>query len=133
MGDALMHESLAESLRSVAPAKYVKIDKHRKDATFFPSRQAIGQIFLPGAAFFLLGKAILPLLCLPLPWKQQYLSMRKELGKWLMDISKYIVTAVVLSSIFGDLNEKWMIYVGGVVATLLTLIFGLLLQREKKN
>ena len=39
--------------------------------------------------------------------------MKKELGKWLMDIAKYITTAVVLTSIFGDVQEKWIIYIGG--------------------
>lgn len=32
--------------------------------------------------------------------------MRKELGKWLMDIAKYITTAVILTSIFGDIQER---------------------------
>ena len=35
--------------------------------------------------------------------------MRKELGKWLMDIAKYITTAVVLTSIFGAVEQKWII------------------------
>lgn len=37
--------------------------------------------------------------------------MKKELGKWLMDIAKYITTAVMLSSIFGEVHEKWIIYI----------------------
>ena len=32
--------------------------------------------------------------------------MRKEFGKWLMDIAKYITTAVILTSIFGDVDEN---------------------------
>ena len=43
-------------------------------------------------------------------------SMRKELGKWLMDIAKYITKAVVLTSIFGDLQEELIIYMGGSFA-----------------
>lgn len=60
-------------------------------------------------------------------------SMKKEFGKWLMDIAKYITTAVVLSSIFGDLEEKWIIYVGGSLAILVTLSAGLWLVRDKKK
>jgi hypothetical protein len=59
--------------------------------------------------------------------------MKKELGKWLMDIAKYITTAVVLSSIFGDVQEKWIIYVGGSLAIIVTLLAGLWLVREEKK
>ena len=59
--------------------------------------------------------------------------MRKELGKWLMDIAKYITTAVVLSSIFGDVQEKWVIYTGGSLAIVVTLLAGLWLVREEKK
>jgi len=59
--------------------------------------------------------------------------MRKELGKWLMDIAKYITTAVVLSSIFGNVQEKWIIYLGGSLAIIVTLLAGLWLVRDKKK
>ena len=59
--------------------------------------------------------------------------MRKEFGKWLMDIAKYITTAVILTSIFGDIAQKWIIYVGGIVSILLTLGIGLWLVRDKKE
>lgn len=51
--------------------------------------------------------------------------MKKELGKWFMDIAKYITTAVVLSSIFGVIEQPWIIIVLGIVAILLTLLIGL--------
>ena len=56
--------------------------------------------------------------------------MRKELGKWLMDIAKYIATAVILTSIFGDIEERWIIYVGGALAMIATLGWGLYLVKE---
>lgn len=59
--------------------------------------------------------------------------MRKELGKWLMDIAKYITTAVVLTSIFGDVQEQWVIYLGGSLAIIVTLLAGLWLVRDKKR
>ena len=59
--------------------------------------------------------------------------MKKELGKWPMDIAKYITTAVVLSSIFGDVQEKWVIYIGGSLAIVVTLLAGLWLVREEKK
>ena len=58
--------------------------------------------------------------------------MRKELGKWLMDIAKYITTAVILTSIFGDVEQKWIIYLGGILAVAFTLGRGLYLVKDKK-
>ncbi|MDY5979479.1 DUF6722 family protein [Phocaeicola plebeius] len=33
-----------------------------------------------------------------------------------MDIAKYITTAVVLTSIFGSLEQEWIIYIGGFIS-----------------
>ena len=35
--------------------------------------------------------------------------MKNELEKWLMDIAKYIMTTIVLTSIFGEFSQKWII------------------------
>lgn len=59
--------------------------------------------------------------------------MKKELGKWLMDIAKYITTAVILTSIFGDIEQKWVIYIGGSLSILLTLFVGLWLVDNSKD
>ena len=40
---------------------------------------------------------------------------------------------VVLSSIFGDVQEKWVIYIGGSLAIVVTLLAGLWLVREEKK
>lgn len=57
--------------------------------------------------------------------------MKKELGKWLMDIAKYITTAVILTSVFGEVEQKWIIYAGGILAIVFTLGWGLYLVRDK--
>ena len=59
--------------------------------------------------------------------------MRRELGKWLMDIAKYITTAVILSSIFAEMDQEWLLYVGGVLAATVTLLCGLILVRDKNK
>ena len=59
--------------------------------------------------------------------------MKKEFGKWLMDIAKYITTAVILTSIFGEIEQKWIIYAGGIVSISLTLGIGLWLVRDNKR
>ena len=60
------------------------------------------------------------------------LLMRKELGKWLMDVAKYMVTALLLSSVFGDL-ESPLILISIIVASGSTLGAGLWLVRNKKE
>ena len=59
--------------------------------------------------------------------------MKKELGKWLMDIAKYIATAVLLTSIFRDIEEKPIIYLGGLLSIILTLGIGLWLIKNNKG
>ncbi len=60
--------------------------------------------------------------------------MRKELGKWLMDIAKYMTTAVLLTSLFNGVNEwAWYLYGLVVIAVLVTLATGLFLIKDKEE
>ena len=58
--------------------------------------------------------------------------MRKEFGKWLMDVAKYMVTALLLSSVFGDI-ESPLVLTSVIVASAATLCAGLWLVRNKKE
>lgn len=58
--------------------------------------------------------------------------MRKELGKWLMDIAKYLATAVLLSSVFTE-QEEGVMYIIAFMAAVITLFTGLILVRDKKQ
>lgn len=58
--------------------------------------------------------------------------MRKELGKWLMDVAKYMATALLLSSVFSDMNNTVIMATVIAVASLL-LTTGLWLVYEKPN
>ena len=60
--------------------------------------------------------------------------MKKELGKWLMDVAKYLLTAVVVASLVSDLTEvKWLVYVLGVFSTAACLVAVLLLIKESRQ
>ncbi len=48
--------------------------------------------------------------------------MKTEFGKWLMDIAKYMVTALLLSTIFADMNEPIILY---IVFVLTPIVLGL--------
>ena len=63
-----------------------------------------------------------------------YLPMKKEFGKWLMDVAKYMVTALLISSTFGDMKNP-LIVACVVIASAVTLGAGLWLVKntEKKE
>ena len=58
--------------------------------------------------------------------------MKKEFGKWLMDIAKYMVTALLLSSVFGDISKKTVFFIV-IIASATTLGRGLYLVRDHKE
>lgn len=60
--------------------------------------------------------------------------MKKELGKWFLDIAKYMTTAVLLASLFSGMDEwAWYMYGLVVLAVLITLATGLTLLNDKKE
>lgn len=59
--------------------------------------------------------------------------MKKEFGKWLMDIAKYLTTAVLLSSMFANIEKLWIIYVFALSGIVSTLAVGLWLVRDNKR
>jgi len=56
--------------------------------------------------------------------------MKKELGKWLMDVAKYMTTALLLSSTFSDMKNPWVIALV-VIASITTLSAGLYLIKGR--
>jgi len=59
---------------------------------------------------------------------------KEKLGNYLIDISKYVLTGVVITSLFKDFGEsKIFIYVTGVVLSVLALITGLILTNKRKE
>ena len=58
--------------------------------------------------------------------------MEKEFGKWLMDIAKYVVTAIVLSSFFGE-ADKATVYIVGLLISGVTLYLGLQMIKGKSE
>ena len=57
----------------------------------------------------------------------------KEVVRWLMDVSKYVMTAIVISSFLTDLGETWMIYVFGSLVSAVCFVGGLWLAKYLKN
>lgn len=59
---------------------------------------------------------------------------KEKLGNYLIDISKYTLTAVFITSLFKDLEEmKWIVYGLSFFASTSLLVTGLLLTNKKED
>ena len=61
------------------------------------------------------------------------MKIKEELAKWLLDIGKYVATAVLITSFLGDLRESWMIYVFGLITVFVSLLAGLWIIKTLNN
>ena len=60
--------------------------------------------------------------------------MELEIGKWLLDIAKYLVTAMLLASVFSDMSNPWIVVCVIICAALPFWLGMILLKRhEQKN
>lgn len=53
--------------------------------------------------------------------------MRKELGKFFIDVAKLIIVGVLLATIIHDVTNRWLIYTLGSTSVFTLLIIGLYL------
>ena len=58
--------------------------------------------------------------------------MGLEFGKWLMDVAKYILTALLLATFLGDMNSSGTI-IASIVLMLGMLGIGLWLVKKSSN
>ena len=59
---------------------------------------------------------------------------KEKLGNYLIDISKYVFTGIVISSFFKDFGDsKFLVYGFGVTVSILALLSGLVLINHKKE
>ena len=59
--------------------------------------------------------------------------MKKEIGKWFMDIAKYVATAVLISSFLGGFQQKWVMYLIGILTVGACLFLGMFYINDKKT
>ena len=64
--------------------------------------------------------------------------MEKVFSNWLLDIAKYIVTALILSTALSDNIDGWFYYVACFVLVTVVVLLGVYLyrlaeQKEKKK
>jgi len=59
---------------------------------------------------------------------------KEKLGNYLIDLSKYVLTGVVISSLFKDFGEsKFFLYGIGFIFSIVALISGLILTNKRKD
>ena len=56
-----------------------------------------------------------------------------KLGDYLLDVSKYVLTGVVITSLFNNIKEQILIYSLGIMISLCSLFVGLVLTNKKKG
>ena len=68
-----------------------------------------------------------------IPQQRESGVWKENLGRYLLDISKYVVTGVMITSLFKDLDDKIIIYVCSFIISISALIVGLVLTNKKKK
>ena len=56
---------------------------------------------------------------------------RERLSGYFIDVSKYIITGVFISSMFRDLESGWLTYVLSGAIAAITLVVGLLIIKKE--
>ncbi|MBQ9187301.1 MAG: hypothetical protein IJ144_05700 [Prevotella sp.] len=60
------------------------------------------------------------------------MNVKEEYGKWFMDVAKYVLTAMLLTTMIEGMSQVW-ITVTTAVIVLLSLVFGTILLRKGKE
>lgn len=62
------------------------------------------------------------------------MKWKEKLGNYLIDISKYFLTGVLITALIEDLRDlRWMIYALSGSIAILSLISGLVLTSKEKE
>ena len=61
------------------------------------------------------------------------MNWKEKLGNYLIDISKYFLTGVLITALIEDLKDlRWLIYTMSGVIAIILLILGLVLIKNKE-
>lgn len=105
-------------LRLIVCETYFQIEVQERRSLFAKTNIELKVLRINGKVLYLQNQKLVP--------------MKKEIGKWLMDIAKYITTAVLLSAVFRDMESPWVV-IGGISAAMGTLAWGLYLIRDNET
>lgn len=58
---------------------------------------------------------------------------QEKLADFLIDVAKYVLTGVVITSLFNDVSDKTILYVTGLFIVVISLTIGLILTNKRKD
>ena len=60
--------------------------------------------------------------------------MKKVISNWMIDISKYLITGVVITSLLRDFEDVnwWVIPSAGMISSLVLFVIGLYILKERR-
>ena len=62
-----------------------------------------------------------------------FVSRKDKISDYLIDVSKFVLTGVVITSLFKDVDDKAYIYWIGIFIVVATLWGGILLTEKRKE
>lgn len=57
------------------------------------------------------------------------MNLKEEYGKWFMDVAKYVLTAMLLTTMVEGMSQMWVVIITGIFL-ILSLLFGTILLRK---
>lgn len=64
--------------------------------------------------------------------RRKGIDVREKFGDYLMDISKYVITAVLITMFFDDISSsRGLTYIAAIVTAVLTLLLGIVYYKKK--
>ena len=60
------------------------------------------------------------------------MNIKQEFGKWFLDVAKYVFTAMLLTSMFEELNQTWILLLT-ITILLLSFSAGFFLLKAAKR
>jgi len=59
--------------------------------------------------------------------------MGTQIGKWFMDIAKYVATAFLISTFLSGFEQRWAMYLAGGITVILCFFVGLYFIKNQKK
>ena len=58
---------------------------------------------------------------------------KDKFADFLIDVSKYVFTGVIITSLFNDVTDRTFLYILGMIIVFVTLLLGLRLTNNRKD
>jgi hypothetical protein len=63
----------------------------------------------------------------------QTMNIKQEFGKWFLDVAKYVLTAMILTSMIDGLSQTWLIVGASVLMSICLIFGGILISKGRKD